>query len=49
MAALTNLNKLIVGKACKRFQSHLEAVVEANGDFRKKNKSNIQYLKIFLS
>ena len=25
--------KKTVGKACRRFQSHLEAVVEANGDF----------------
>ena len=33
MAAFINLNKETIGKTCRRFQSHLEAVVEANGDF----------------
>ena len=33
MAVFTNLNKETVGKARKRLQSHLEAVVEANDDF----------------
>ena len=32
-AAFSNLNKEMVGKACKRFQSRLEAVVKANGNF----------------
>ena len=35
MAALTNLNKETVGKACKRFWSRLEAVVKADRDFFK--------------
>ena len=33
MVAITNLNKEIVRKACKIFWSHLETVVDANGDF----------------
>ena len=32
-AAFTNANKVIVRKGCRRFQSRLETVVEANGDF----------------
>ena len=33
MAAFTNLSKETVRKAYWRFQSHLEAVVEAHGNF----------------
>ncbi|CAI9715721.1 Hypothetical predicted protein [Octopus vulgaris] len=33
MAAFTNLNKETVQKSCRRFESRLEAIVEANGDF----------------
>ena len=32
-APLINLNKEIVRKACRRFQCHREAVIEANDDF----------------
>ena len=32
-AAFTNLNNETVGKTYRRFQSNLEAVVEANRDF----------------
>ena len=33
MAEFTNLNEEIVGKACRRFQSYLEAVDEVDCDF----------------
>ena len=33
IAAFTNLNKETIGKICRRFQSHLEVMVEANGYF----------------
>ena len=33
IAAFINLNKETAEKVCRRFQSHLEDVVEANGDF----------------
>ena len=33
MAAFTNLNRETAGKTCKRFQSCLKAMVEANCDF----------------
>ena len=32
-ALFTNLNKEIIGKSCRRFQSCLEAIVEANHNF----------------
>ena len=31
--AFTNLKKETVRKACRRFQSHLKTMIEANGDF----------------
>ena len=33
IAVFINLNKALAGKACKRFQSCLESVVEANSNF----------------
>ena len=33
MSTFTNLNMEIVVKVCRRFQTHLEAVVEATRDF----------------
>ena len=33
MTTFTNLNKETIRKASKRFQSYLETVIEANGDF----------------
>ena len=35
MAAFKILNKEPVGKACRKIQSHLETLVEANGNFFK--------------
>ena len=33
IAVFTILNKETTGKACRRFQSRLESMVEANGNF----------------
>ena len=33
MSAYTSLNKETVKRACRRFQIHLEAIIEANGNF----------------
>ena len=32
MAAFTNLNKHTIGKACRKFQSRLKAVLKVYGD-----------------
>lgn len=32
IAALTDLNDETIEKSCRRFRSHLDAVVEADGD-----------------
>ena len=46
ITTLSNLNKKAVGQACRKFWSHLEVVVEGNGDFFN-DEFNLYNLKKF--